>query len=142
MLARRWMLGLILGSAFGKHITVYNSLFSKVDISIGQNTYIGFDCNIGRVKIGRDVLISDSVMIMSGGHQHGTGNKDEPIRNQQGENIVVEIGDGAWIGAGTIVMANVGKGSVIGAGSVVTKPIPDYQTAYGIPAKMKKNKTC
>ena len=64
MLARRIVLGVILGSAFEKHITVYNTLFSKDAVRVGEDTYIGFDCNIGNADIGRKVLISDGVTIM------------------------------------------------------------------------------
>ena len=56
MLARRKVLGVILGAAFGKHVTVYNVLFSKSTVCIGENSCIGFDCNIGNVKIGNKIL--------------------------------------------------------------------------------------
>ena len=50
--------------------------------------------------------------------------------------IVIE--DGAHIGIGSIIMPGVtiGKGAVIGAGSVVTKDIPPYCVAVGVPAKV------
>ena len=50
--------------------------------------------------------------------------------------IVIE--DGAHIGIGSIIMpgVTVGKGAVIGAGSVVTKDIPPYCVAVGVPAKV------
>ena len=53
----------------------------------------------------------------------------------------VEIKDGAHIGIGAIIMPGVtiGKGAVIGAGSVVTRDIPDYCVAVGVPAKVIKN---
>lgn len=46
-------------------------------------------------------------------------------------------GDGAWIGAGAIVLSGVtiGKYAVIGAGSVVTRDIPDYTVAVGNPCR-------
>ena len=49
-----------------------------------------------------------------------------------------KIGQGAYVGAGAIVLpgANVGKYSIVGAGSVVTKSIPDYSKAVGAPAKV------
>lgn len=135
MLARRQVLGVILGQAFGNHVTVYSTLFSKQAVSIGDNTYIGFDCNIGNVQIGCNVLISDGVTIMSGRHQHGTADKDRAFRYQNGEYQRVMIGDGAWIGAGAIVMANVGSGVIVGAGCVVTKPVPDGDVVGGVPAR-------
>lgn len=50
------------------------------------------------------------------------------------------IDDGAHIGIGSIIMPGVtiGKGAVIGAGSVVTKDIPPYCIAVGVPAKVIK----
>jgi acetyltransferase-like isoleucine patch superfamily enzyme len=49
----------------------------------------------------------------------------------------VEIGSGSWIGENAcIIGAKVGENSVIGANSVVTKDIPDYCVAVGIPARV------
>lgn len=135
MLARRQVLGVILGQAFGNHVTVYSALFPKGAVSIGDNTYIGFDCNIGNVQIGCNVLISDGVTIMSGSHQHSTADKDSAFRYKNGEYQRVMIGDGAWIGAGAIVMANVGSGVIVGAESVVTKPVSDGDVVGGVPAR-------
>jgi len=51
----------------------------------------------------------------------------------------VYIGDDTWIGVNVAIMgAKVGKHCVIGANSVVTKDIPDYCVAAGIPAKVIK----
>lgn len=52
----------------------------------------------------------------------------------------VEIGDGSWLGTHVAIAGNVriGKHCVIGANSVVTKDIPDYSVAVGIPAKVIK----
>ena len=77
MLARRLVLGVILGPVFGKHVTVYNTLFSKGAVSVGENTYIGFDCNIGHMEIARGVLISSGVTIMSLGSVMVPGLEEE-----------------------------------------------------------------
>lgn len=52
----------------------------------------------------------------------------------------VVIGDGSWIGAGTIVIqgVHIGKNCYIGAGSVVVKDIPDNTLCYGNPARVIK----
>ena len=48
------------------------------------------------------------------------------------------IGEGSWIGTNAVIIGNVriGKHSVIGANAVVTKDIPDYSVAVGIPARV------
>ena len=52
----------------------------------------------------------------------------------------VKIGEGSFIGAGSVVIPNIeiGKWVVIGAGSVVTHDIPDNVVAYGSPCKIIK----
>jgi carbonic anhydrase/acetyltransferase-like protein (isoleucine patch superfamily) len=57
-----------------------------------------------------------------------TGAADRPVR----------IGHGVWIGDSVIVLPNVtiGNGAVIGAGSVVTRSIPSYAIAAGNPARV------
>lgn len=52
----------------------------------------------------------------------------------------VVIGEGTWVGAGSIITpgVKVGKWSVIGAGSVVTKDIPDGVLAVGNRCKVIK----
>jgi galactoside O-acetyltransferase len=55
---------------------------------------------------------------------------DEPIK----------IGDNAWIGINCIILKGVtiGEGAIIGAGSVVTRDIPAWTIAGGNPAKVIK----
>ncbi|MEM7261144.1 MAG: DapH/DapD/GlmU-related protein [Planctomycetota bacterium] len=48
----------------------------------------------------------------------------------------IEIGEGAYVGAGAIILpgVNVGTGAKIGAGAVVTKNVPAGETWVGVPA--------
>ena len=50
----------------------------------------------------------------------------------------IEVGDGAWLGHGVVVLAGVkiGTGAVIAAGAVVVKDIPDHAIAAGVPARV------
>ena len=50
----------------------------------------------------------------------------------------VVVGNDVWIGVRTMVMGGVkiGDGAVIGAGSIVTKDIPPYAVVAGVPAKV------
>lgn len=107
-------------------------------IEIGQTTYIGpYGCLAGpNIKIGRDCLIASHVGIYA--NNRNFADFDRPI-NQQGitqHGIVIE--KNCWLGTGVKVLdgVTIGQGSVIGAGSVVTRDIPPYSVAVGVPARV------
>ena len=59
------------------------------------------------------------------------------------EDAFRRVGQGdVWLGAGAIVLDGVSieKGSVIGAGAVVSKDIPPYSVAVGVPARVVRNR--
>jgi acetyltransferase-like isoleucine patch superfamily enzyme len=88
------------------------------------------------IRIGRDVLLANDVQLICGNHTFAR--RDVPIRAQPpaGQPIVVE--DDVWLGASAIVLGGVtiGQGSVVGAGSVVTRSLPPYSIARGVPAQV------
>lgn len=114
----------------------FGTVFSHPTAEIGRDVYIGIGCCLGDVTLEDDVLLASQVSIANGGAQHGIARLDVPIREQPGLWPRITIGRDSWIGDRSVVLANVGKHCVIGAGSVVTKPIPDYAIAVGVPAKV------
>lgn len=90
------------------------------------------------VILHKDVLTADKVYISDNLHRYE--DIDVPILKQpilqHGE---VEIGEGSWLGENVCVLgAKIGKHCVIGANSVVTRDIPDFSIAVGVPAKVIK----
>jgi acetyltransferase-like isoleucine patch superfamily enzyme len=81
------------------------------------------------------------VHVPSGGATHDFSDLRVPIRHQANHRSVVHLGDGCWIGSGSVVMADVGCDAVVGAGSVVTKPLPARAVAAGVPAKVIRYRT-
>jgi acetyltransferase-like isoleucine patch superfamily enzyme len=114
----------------------FGTIFSHASAQIGNDVYIGAFCSIGDVTIEDDVLLASHVSIMNGSQQHGIERLDIPIREQPGTMRHITIGSGSWIGERALVSADIGKHCVIGAGAIVTKPIPDYAIAVGVPAKV------
>jgi maltose O-acetyltransferase len=90
-----------------------------VDISIGEN------CDIGHC-----------VRFVTGSHLIGGPSR----RAGQGFAAPIEIGNGCWIGAGTIILggAKIGSGAVIAAGSLVRGAYPENSLIAGVPAKVKR----
>jgi virginiamycin A acetyltransferase len=118
----------------------FGTLFSSAGTRVGKNVYIGPGCHIGLACIEDDVLVASAVHIPSGAQTHGTSRLDIPIRDQPGVATMVRIGAGSWIGSASVVMADIGQHSVIGAGTVVTKPIPEYSFAAGVPARVIRDR--
>jgi acetyltransferase-like isoleucine patch superfamily enzyme len=106
---------------------------------------IGDRCLIGRgsgivghfsISIGNDVWTGHHVYITD--QNHGYEDITIPISKQSQPERAVSIGDGSWLGHGSVVLPGVtlGRHVVIGANSVVTKDIPDFSVAVGVPAKV------
>jgi len=114
----------------------FGTLFSQTGARLDENVYVGPRCHLGLVHIGRDALLGPAVHVPSGAHTHGTGDAGAPIREQSHERTMIKIGAGVWIGSAAIVMADVGEGTVVGAGAVVTKALPPFVVAAGVPAKV------
>ena len=125
---------------FGENckIGAYCRLFGNPKISIGDNFYANAFCHIfGDVEIGDDVIIGPRVTTWS--RDHGL-KRNRLIRLQPHIASKIIIGDDVRIGAGAIVLKGVtiNSGAVIGAGSVVTKDVPEYAIAVGVPARVIK----
>jgi acetyltransferase-like isoleucine patch superfamily enzyme len=107
------------------------------DIVIGSRVWIAQNCIIeGSVSIGDDTIVGPYVHIIAGNHR--AEKADTPI-NQQGAVILpIHVRQDCWIGSGVIITGGVsiGRGAIIGAGAVVTKDIPEYAVAVGVPANV------
>src|SRR5262249_48692162 len=114
----------------------FGVIFSHPTAEVGRDVYVGpFGC-LGDITLEDDVLVGSHRSVLNGAAQHGIGRLDVPIREQPGVWPRVTIGRDTWIGDRATVLADVGKHCVIGAGAVVTKPVPDYAIATGVPARV------
>lgn len=134
----------------GDHVTIqYKSWLGALPLTGSDNatliiedgTVIGNFNHIfatKRIVIHRKVLTADKVFISDNLHSYEF--VDVPIIDQPiVQNGEVEIGEGTWLGENVCVLgASIGRHCVIGANSVVTKDIPDYSIAVGVPAKIIK----
>ncbi|MBM3545108.1 MAG: acyltransferase [Alphaproteobacteria bacterium] len=107
---------------------------------------IGPGCRIGAYTIincGEDITIGGDTM-MAGfcyiqSSNHGT-RKGILIKDQPHTYGKISIGRDVWLGGHVTVLASVtiGDGAIVGAKSVVTKDLPENSICAGIPAKMVK----
>jgi acetyltransferase-like isoleucine patch superfamily enzyme len=108
------------------------------DTNIEQNVHIV--CH-SKIRIGNNVSITGNCAIVDVTHPYSdVGNPVKIGARIQDDDSFVEIGDGTWIGYGSVILPNVriGKYVVVGANSVVVGDIPDYSVASGTPAKIIK----
>lgn len=100
------------------------------EVGFGKN----FICHARTIIANGDLLMGEDVLFQGNNHDLDTllpnSNKDP-----------LEIGEKVWIGARVIILAGcqkIGNGAIIGAGSVVTHDVPDYAVVAGNPAKVIK----
>ncbi len=125
---------------------VTNFLHRLRGVKIGEKSHIARgafldDRQPDYITIGKGVAITSGVMILC--HQRDLSHYKQGMYVMHCPFIEgrVTIKDGAHIGIGAIIMPGVtiGEGAVIGAGAVVTKDIPPYCVATGVPAKVIKS---
>ena len=139
-------------STIGGKAKVYPPFFLH-DVEIGDYSYVARNCSISHCKIGKFSSIgpnfccglgmhptngiSTSPMFYSTAKQNGVTLCKE---NKFPETAMTHIGNDVFIGANVTVLdgVTIGDGAVIGAGAVVTKDIPPYAIAVGVPATVKK----
>lgn len=94
----------------------------------------------GGVTIGEGVRIAAYSCINTADHEFD--DPDTFIKDQGFVVAEVIIEDDVWIGTGSKINKGVriGKGSVIGSGAVVTRDIPPYSVAGGVPCRVIKSR--
>ena len=117
----------------------FNTDYGK-NITFGKNVFINAGCKFqdqGGIAIGDNVLIGHNVVLATLDHNTCVSKRAELFAAP----IIIE--DNVWIGANVTVTSGVtiGKGSIVAAGAVVTKDVPEYSIAGGIPAKVIRELT-
>jgi acetyltransferase-like isoleucine patch superfamily enzyme len=113
--------------------------YSHGFFEIGDHSFIGCNAVIGAgggVCIGNHVLIGQSVNMHAENHRFRESGRLICEQGVSFQGIVIE--DDVWIGSKVTILDGVtlGQGAVIGAGAVVTKSMPAYAIAVGVPAKI------
>lgn len=105
-----------------------------------SRTVIIDDSRPDLITIGKNVWVTAGCQLLCHQRDLSYYEKGKPVMDCPLKYAPIVIKDGAHIGIGSIIMPGVtiGKGAVIGAGAVVTKDIPDYCLAVGVPAKVIK----
>jgi hypothetical protein len=147
---------------FHNNVIIHDSYFgvyteigansSVVETTFGDYSYTAGDNQIIYSEIGKFSNIASHVRINPGNHPmervtlhhmtyrrklYGFGEDDADFFAWRRSHKCA-IGHDTWLGHNVIVMPGVriGHGAVVGSGAVVTKDVPDYMIAVGVPARI------
>lgn len=123
---------------------------SFVDSKMGRYSFCGYDCDVYLANIGAFTSIANGVVIGGARHpMEWVGMSPvfyagrDSVKTKFSEHVLakhpaVDVGNDVWIGRSAIVLGGVtiGDGAVVGAGSVVTKSVPPYAIVAGNPARI------
>lgn len=106
---------------------------------VGNN--VGFSPNgfievRGNVQIGDNTIFGPYVSVHA--ENHNFADCSVPIRRQGATKKGIKIGNDCWVGAKVTILdgTTIGNGAVIAAGAVVTKDVPPFAVAAGVPARV------
>ena len=140
----------ITDSRIGRHCTIERRgmIFGSV---LGDYSYTGYNTVVKSAEIGKFCSISWNISIGGGAHDfHAVTTHPFPYAVKWGMYVTPEktsyfdeplrIGSDVWIGSNACILRGltVGDGAVIGAGSVVTRDVPPYAVVVGNPARVLK----
>lgn len=130
----------------GEKVQLYSDIIIETgdggNVIIGADTHIQPRCSLsaykGSISIGCRVEIAPNCAFYPYDHSFAPEQliRNQPVKTKGG----IVVGDDSWLGFGVIVLdgVRIGEGAVVGAGSVVTKDIPDGAIAFGVPARVIK----
>ena len=106
------------------------------NVFIGERSFVNTGVLLegwGGIRIGSDVNIAPNVSILTSTHDIGGKRRAGQIHSHP-----VSIGDGAWLGAGAIVLpgTTVGDGAIVCAGALVRQDVAPNTMVGGVPARV------
>lgn len=125
-----WQYSVVLKNAIiGKNCNINFNVFIENDVIIGNNVTVK-----SGVQLWDGIRIEDDVFI--GPNATFVNNSYVRSKHYPENHIGVTVRKGVSIGANATIMGNIqiGEYAFIGAGSVLTKNVPAYQVWYGNPA--------
>jgi acetyltransferase-like isoleucine patch superfamily enzyme len=106
------------------------------EVRIGAGTQLTYDVLIQcthRIEIGERCLFANGSSVVDSRHRY----RERDLDVSRGLDFwPVRIGDGVWVSSKATVAADVGDRAVVAAHAVVTKPVPAWTLAGGVPARV------
>ena len=110
------------------------------NIRLGDGVFLNFNCvilDVVEVTIADRTQIGPAVQIYAADHPRDADTRRAGLEFGR----VVRIGSDVWIGGGAIILPGItiGDGAIVGAGSVVTRDVGAGVTVAGNPARPRRS---
>lgn len=86
------------------------------------------------IEIGERCMLAHAVMVVDGSHRFR--DHDRPILEQGYDYTPIKVGDDVAVMAHATIISDVNERAFVGANAVVTRPVPPYTVAVGVPARV------
>ncbi len=111
-------------------------------IRIGTGTFLNMGVQVAAkelVEIGAHCMFANGCFVTDADHRFDDPDKPVPWQGFTSKGPT-RIGDNVWCGANVVIVSGVtvGERCVVGANSVVTRDLPPFSIAAGVPAKVIK----
>jgi acetyltransferase-like isoleucine patch superfamily enzyme len=113
-------------------------------VEIQRGAVVGARCKVQShtficdgVEIGDRVFVGHGVLFVNDKTPQATNDAGELAGDSDWTLLPVQVGDGAAIGSGAVIMGGVtiGENALVGAGAVVTRDVPPDGVVAGVPAR-------
>lgn len=125
----------------GNHVEFRRNFRAEIEgkgsIVIGDGSYLTYDVILAcstSIDIGERCGVGQCTFVADGNHRYRE--LDEPFMDQGFDFRPIRIESDAQIHSKCTIMAGIGERAVIGANAVVTKPVPPFTLAAGVPARI------
>lgn len=141
----RRLVGGTLFESCGTELVLESGTVPSPRVRVGNRVQIGANTRFmigSRLTLEDDVLLAPEIVFIDINHE--SVDLNTPIK-QQGWRTPrpIHVGAGAWIGYRAMILpgVSIGEGAIVGAGSVVTRSVPAYAIVAGNPAILRHYRT-
>jgi virginiamycin A acetyltransferase len=136
---RRAFYRLTLESCGRSFFVGFGAVFSHRAARVADDVYVGPYAVLGACDLGRGCLIGTRCSIISGGGLHSLDASGRWMPTDMSRLQTIHVGEYAWLGEASVILADIGRSAMVVAGAVVSAPVPASVVVAGNPARFVRH---